>query len=145
MPDINLSIGASLNTFFSCISSMICLTALSLHSPVLIYSSNTSYVNPRLSSSVLPHNPSVGVFSINSVGSPRTLPIALTSVTVRSLNGLKSPAPSPYLVAYPTQSSERLQVLATLPSILCANAYNVAIRIRAGTLVALCLRLILHA
>ena len=71
-----------------------------------MYLSNTSYVNPRLSSSVLPQSPSEGDLSTNSVGSPKTLPISFTSVTVKFDKGLKSPAASPYLVAYPTQSSD---------------------------------------
>ena len=53
-------------------------------------------------SSDLPESPSIGVFVISISGRPRTRPISFTSVTVKLQRGLKSPALSPYLVAYPT-------------------------------------------
>ena len=66
--------------------------------------------------------------STNMSGSPAALPIAFTSCTVKCESGLKSPAPSPYLVLYPTQSSERLHVR-NLPSAAYDTVVGATIRI----------------
>src|SRR5699024_8972320 len=108
-------ISSSLNRLFLCFVSIISLIFSSSHTPSRIYLSSTAYVNPRFSSSVFPHRPSIGVLSTNFDGSQSSFLIIFTSVTVRRERGLKSPTESPYLVEYPTQSSDRLQVFTTLP------------------------------
>lgn len=112
---LNDGIICNLNKFFSCIWSILFFNCTSSITPVLIYLSRTSYVNPKLSSSVLSQRPSEGIFSINSFGSPSAYPTSLTSATVRLDNGLKSPTLSPHHVLYPIQSSDKLHVFATLP------------------------------
>ena len=44
---------------------------------------------------ILPHKPSEGALSTSSAGSPSSLPICLTSSTVKWEHGLKSPTLSP--------------------------------------------------